>query len=142
MKKVLLLGCLVVLAGCDKPDPDEADYYVHEGRTIADWFEDVRTEAPGGGFEEARDALLRLGPDDVEALPALVKNLKDDNPTVRRVAVRALGNMGPAAKKAENDVARAMSDKDMKVSRDAIRAFAKIIKQPRPQLPAPPEEGQ
>jgi HEAT repeat protein len=134
MKKVLLLGCLALLAGCDKPDTDDADYYIHEGRTVADWLNDVRTEAPDGAAPEAARAIARLGPSDLEAMPALVRALKDENPAVRWVACTALGNMGPKALKgAGAQVAKLMNDPNKSVQRAAIRAYNKMLAQPRPQ---------
>ena len=49
---------------------------------------------------QASWALARMGPDARDAVGDLIAALKDPNPTVRRNAVRALGQIGPEAGKA------------------------------------------
>jgi HEAT repeat protein len=48
----------------------------------------------------AARVLARIGPDALEAVPALVRHLNDVDISVRREAARALGQIGPQAAEA------------------------------------------
>ena len=74
--------------------------------------------APRGRWPEAR-----------EAVPALVKALKDRAARVRRGAVRSLGLIGPAAKSAIEDIRQLPQDKDEKV-RKATRTSLQQVDPP------------
>jgi HEAT repeat protein len=130
MKKLGWLACcLVVLAGCNRPDPAlSVDYIVSgTGRTVGQWLEQLREESDDdNSVLEVVEAMQNLGPDDKEAVPALVAALQDENPKVRWVAVTTLGQIQPTDKDVEYAVARAMDDKDPRVVRAAIRASQKM----------------
>src|SRR5216683_5462961 len=123
MKKLCLFACcLVALAGCNKPDPaDSEDYIVADsGRTVGQLLRQLREDEDPNSWDEAREALLKLGPEDMEAVPALLAALKDENWVVRYSAVQALGQIEPTTKQAEYAVAKVMEDKNREVSRAAI----------------------
>lgn len=58
------------------------------------------------------DALGLLGPDAVDAVPALIRLLDDEHEIVRVRAVSALGRIGPASPRVVPALARALRDRD------------------------------
>jgi HEAT repeat protein len=130
MKKLWWIACcLVALAGCNKPDPVDSESYIVEGRTISSWLTQLREDPDDdGNYLEVWEALSKMGPEDKEAVPALVAALQDENPKVRWVVVRCIGQIEPVGKDVEYAVARAMEDKDTRVSRAAIQASGKIAR--------------
>jgi hypothetical protein len=131
MKKLCWFACcLVALAGCNnKPDPVDSENYLVDGRTLGSWLNQLREDADDpSSVQEVLEALQTLGPDDKEAVPALIAALRDENPTVRLIAVRCIGQIQPVGKDVEYAVAKAMEDKDMRVSRAAIKTSSKIAR--------------
>jgi HEAT repeat protein len=141
MKK--LLSCCVVmllLAGCEQADPEEAENYVHGDRTIRDWLEMVRDEDEDVVWD-AFAGLDNIGPEAKEAVPAFVKALdKDENATVRMLAARCLGKIEFDNDQVRNSLTRAMADKNRFVQRDAMRASGKIARATAKKL-LPPKES-
>jgi HEAT repeat protein len=132
MKKLWWFACcLVALAGCNnKPDPVDSENYLIEGRSISSWLNQIREDPDDlGSVQEVFEVLqTNMGPDDKEAVPALVAALQDENAKVRWIAVKCLGQIEPAGKEVELAVAKAMEDKDERVSRAAIVASGKIVR--------------
>jgi HEAT repeat protein len=75
----------------------------------------------------AAEALGEIGPDAVEAAPALVAALEDPEVHVRFRAAEALGNIGPAAVEAVPALVTALKDQDtLLVAPSAAQALGKI----------------
>lgn len=64
--------------------------------TLIGILEQGGPEYPRSG---AAHALGEIGPDAIEAMPALIANLSDENDTIRGASANALGKIGPAAVK-------------------------------------------
>jgi HEAT repeat protein len=62
----------------------------------------------------------------VEAVPALIKALKDPDSVVHSYAARALGKIGPGAKPAIAALKEALQDSDPDVDDNAAEALAEI----------------
>ena len=123
--------CLVALAGCsNKPDPALSEEYEISGtgRTVGSLLEQMREDDDPANVQEVLDAMVNLTPEDKDAVPALVKALGDENPNVRWVAARSLGQIEPNSKEVEYALARVMEDKDPRVSRMAIEASGRIAR--------------
>src|SRR5947209_8148010 len=75
------------------------------------WLEQLNAEDPALR-REAVQAVGNMGPEAAEAVPDLVRALKDPDAGVRRQAAKALGNIGPAAREASVPLAEAMMDTD------------------------------
>src|SRR5260370_1426769 len=95
MKKLMCCCAMVLLlSGCEKPDPAEAEAYVHGDRTIHDWLEMVRDEDEDV-VSAAFEGLATIGPEAKEAVPALAKALeKDESAMVRMAAVHRAARSG------------------------------------------------
>ena len=61
-----------------------------------------------------------------EAVPALIKALKDQDAFVRRYAAQALGEIGPDARSAASALTTALNDSRKEVQSSAARALGKI----------------
>ena len=53
-----------------------------------------------------------MGPEAKDAVPDLLERLGDDDPRVRKMAVRALGQIGPAAAAAVPELIRILQSSD------------------------------
>lgn len=72
-------------------------------------------------------ALGRLGVHAAPALAALREALNDESPTVRRLAIEAIGGCGEPARAAVEDIVRVMNkDQDPEVKQAAVRALSTI----------------
>lgn len=74
-------------------------------------------------------------PPDVD-VSEFVKQLKDDDPEVRRAAARALGEKGPGARAAVPALAAALKDKDLFVRRFSAQALGEIGPEAKSAIPA------
>jgi HEAT repeat protein len=84
----------------------------------------------------AAKAVGMVDPDPKEAVPALLKLLKEDKEDdVKLAAIQGLGNMGPSAKDAAKDLQEVVKaekkDKKSKLGREAGKTL-KLIKPPPP----------
>ena len=78
--------------------------------------------------------LAMVGPRAKEAVPELIKALKDPAPRARMNAARALGNIGPDAKEARTALAQAEKDADDNVQKIARAALAQINADPNQKI--------
>jgi HEAT repeat protein len=76
--------------------------------------------------QEALSCLASAGAIAINALPAIVRALKDKDETIRQEAARILGQFGETAKAAEPELLEALKDKDLCVRFAAARAMASI----------------
>jgi len=94
-------------------------------------------EALSDGYCEVRKdaafALGRIGPRAKDAVPSLIRSLKDENKHVRREAVWALGAIGPSAKAAVPALTKAIDDtmgtyigRELDINEVAIESLGKI----------------
>ncbi len=86
----------------------------------------LKKDADPNVRKAAATAMGRIDPDPKEAVPALVKALKDRAAVVRIAAAGALGQMGEAAQDAVPDLQQAQKDKDRGVMRAAGMALKSI----------------
>ncbi len=85
------------------------------------------TSTSGGQVRaSAAEALGKIGPDAVDATPALVAALYDPGENVRASAAEALGKIGPAAAAAAPALLAALYDRDKNVRASAAEALGKI----------------
>ncbi len=83
------------------------------------------------------ETLGKIGlPDSIPAVNALKSALTDDVWEVRRAAVRALGQLGPAAEPSTDAVIKALHDRNWSVAREAAAALGKIRPEPTIAIPA------
>jgi HEAT repeat protein len=75
---------------------------------------------------QAATSLGQIGPGAKEAVPALIKALKDKYYTVRQFAAQALGEIGPEAEAAIPQLTAALKDPAEEVSDAAEDALEKI----------------
>ena len=105
-----------------KPDDEKQKEAVYQGKTISQWVEVLKHE--GNSARRAAIALGKIGPD---AVPALIEALKDKDKEVHRLAVYALGQIGPAAKDAVPAL-KALSETEPSVRRSVAKALKQIEK--------------
>jgi len=74
----------------------------------------------------AAEALGKIGPDAVPAVPSLMTALKDQEAFVQIAAAEALGQIGPTAAQAVPSLMTALKDKDVSVQSAAAKALGKI----------------
>src|SRR3954452_20630576 len=150
MKRVVLLGLLVVLAGCAKKVSQ------HEGKSAAQWAEGLRssdaqtrrdsaralgalkakqfvpelTAALRDGDDEVRsraaEALWGIGGDARQSAPELIALLKDRHATARLNAAGALGEMGADATPAVPGLRDRLRDPDPYVRAQAAATLGKL----------------
>ena len=104
-------------------------------RTLTQFERGWRTDADFSGpavGSAAATALVRFG---TEAVPGLMGALEDDDANVRRMAVKILGRIGPAARSAEPSLRPLLRDVDKRVR----QAAAESLKQIDPTKPAKPD---
>ena len=96
----LILTCLLSVPAV--APPANLGPTVIEGKTLTEWLAVLRT-SPGDKWEDAAQSLREFGPRAVDALPALLADLKrsDEDACGRRVIVlNTIAAIGPAAKSA------------------------------------------
>lgn len=133
-----LLFVLTALAGCGRED------VVREGHTTSEWIATVE-ESPDREMRiQAITILGDLGPDESSrTADCLTAAMKDPDPVIRWHALNALGKLGPKNRQVTETVARALSDKDRRIARKAVKVNRELLqesikawKKPEP----PPEE--
>jgi HEAT repeat protein len=72
------------------------------------------------------DILGKLGPTSRPSLPALIRTLRDDAPSVRRSAVEVIGRIGEGAREAVPSLLEMLKDEVPYVARSAVSAAAGI----------------
>ena len=77
-----------------------------------------------------------IGPAAKDAVPALIKALKDKDFNVRRSAAAAVGKIGPAAKDAVPALIEALKDKDIYVRIGAALLLSRIGPAAKDAVPA------
>ena len=91
------------------------------------------------GFPSLRivilEALGRIGPGAVTALPNLVGALSDPDSNIRHRAAQALGNIGPAASAAADQLVEVLDDDATWVAAQSLEALQKILPDQREILP-------
>jgi len=110
-------------------DPEQHEAVRVLAEALADPEPDVRELAAAG--------LAEFGPDAQIALPELIKAVQDENPVVRRRAVRAIGFIGPAA--ADDSLASliaATEDDDEGVALQAAATIGELGPAAAPAIPA------
>ena len=91
------------------------------------WLHPKKEDGPSRLRRSIVEALDRIGPEAKEAVPLIVRSLKDDyDPNVRVAAAEALGEIGSEAKEAVSALVEALEDFDSEVSQRAVEALEKI----------------
>jgi hypothetical protein len=104
----------------------------YKGKSAAEWSVQLR-DKDGGKRAEATVALRALGPKAKDAVPDLIRALKDKEPDVRAGAALALGKIGDS--EAVSEIAALLQDKMGNVKIDAARALALFKTDAAPALP-------
>ncbi len=138
--KRLSLGLLILAAGCAKaPEPPTTEEIL-AARASSPHLERkaLKPVLPDLGPivdlpKSAAGSLAQIGP---VAIPALKTALTDADPTVRRQAARALGQMGPEAEPAVAELTKALEDAAPEVREAAVQALGKIGPAAAPAIPA------
>ena len=125
---VLFTG-LVTVSGCTIPslaadDTEEVDPGIWHGRPIKHWIKERYDESTA---DYAKAILDQVGPEDKDLVPALRTLLKNDDPKVRRIAVRLLGQIGPNAKDALEQLDELIVDPDKIVLKEVLGAKKRIM---------------
>jgi HEAT repeat protein len=124
MRRYGVLFCLtLLLAGCSNGDDEERDY---RGHSLRVWLQ-MATSGTDDSKALAIANLKDFGPTEKEFVPDLKKLLKDPNRDVRIAAARLLGQIGPDAKDALNDLDELALDEDKQVFQESLKAKKKII---------------
>ena len=71
-----------------------------DGKTLSEWVVDLKDGTAPQTRNAAAYEISGMGPAAAPAVPALIKALDDPEPTVRFPVLVALGEIGPAAKRA------------------------------------------
>lgn len=126
---LVLLAGIVILVGCDVPnlapdDTEEIDPGMWYGRPIKQWILDKNDEDLK---DNAKAYLDLVGPEDKDLVPALIPLLKDEDPVVRRGAVKLLGQIGPNAKEALEPLEDSITDPDKMVLKETLVARKRIM---------------
>jgi hypothetical protein len=128
--RYLLLACTLVLAACDLylgPQEEQVDEGVWQGRTIKQWLLLEKSEKEEEGESvSAKPVLDQIGPEEVDLVPALKVLMKDDDPYVRRGAVRLIGQIGPNAKDAAEALEDSITDPDKGVVKETLAARKRL----------------
>ena len=91
------------------------------------WLHPKKEDGPSRLRRSIVEALGRIGPEAKEAVPLIVRSLKDDyDPNVRVAAVEALGEIGSEATEAVPALVEALEDYDSEVGQRAAKALKKI----------------
>ena len=117
-----LLAAGATTAGCGKTEPP----LTAGGRPVSYWLDELKKPDPKARKKAVRE-LGHVGAADPAAIPAVTAAVKDRDAAVRRDAVLALLNLGPAAKDAAPSLAEAAkSDPDPTVRKDAAKALERV----------------
>src|SRR6266404_2328323 len=117
MKRILLLGLALVLAGCAKKDP------LFKGKTADQWHQAVQDP----DLQVRREAVNALGAlKDASAVPDLITALKDKDDQVRAKAAESLWSIGPKAKEAIPALTVALKDRKADVRLSAAGALGEM----------------
>ena len=123
MLRLLPLIAVAFAAGCGSPDAP----LTAGGHPVAHWLDElVKPDAKARA--KAVKELGRVGAADPAAIPAVTRALNDRDAIVRKAAVTALLNLGPAAAEA----ATALTEVSAKDADPAVRSLAaKAVEQVR-----------
>lgn len=83
--------------------------------------------------EAAAQALVRLGPVALPALPELLQGTTDEEPLVRELSAVALGQLGQSTVEVLSALEVAAADEDTQVAEAAQKALSTLRREPRPQ---------
>ena len=112
----------VVVAGCGTSEAP----LTAGGKPVAYWLDELKKPDPKARKKAVRE-LGHVGTADPAAIPAVVGAVKDRDAAVRREAVLALLNLGPAAKDAAAALSEAAAkDPDPGVRKDAAKALERV----------------
>jgi HEAT repeat protein len=120
MRRVILVGLVVLLAGCGK-----------KTYSVASLLELLKDKDPKKRYYAARE-LGHFGAEARDAVPALTEALKDEDKDVRMGAAYALAEVGPDAQTAIPALEQALQDRDSDVRKAADYALKKL-RDPNPQ---------
>lgn len=97
-----------------------------DGRPLSAYLVDLAEAAAPYTSNNAAYSIARMGPAAKSAVPALIKALKDPEPTVRFPVCIALREIGPDAIEAVPALKEALEDRNEDVAAMARRALMKI----------------
>jgi HEAT repeat protein len=120
MRRVLLIGLLVLTAGCHRGEPTMA-----HGKPVSEWVAALR-DPDARARKKAAGVLGNVGATDPAVVPALAEAMHDRDPAVRAEAAQALLKIGPAARDAEPALAEAQNDRDATVRQYAAKALERV----------------
>ncbi len=112
MKKLLLVLCAVLLAGCG-------------GKSTGDWVEQLHSRDSAQRLHAAK-ALGDRRTEAPLAVPALADALRDEDAFVRREAAQSLGRIGPDARPAAPALMGALRDRKPDVRKAAAESLKNI----------------
>jgi HEAT repeat protein len=127
MKKLIILGLVVTLAGCAKKAAQ------HEGKSSEQWAEGLRSTAPNVRGESAR-ALGALKA--TKFVPELIAALKDGDEEVRSRAAEAIWSIGKDARQAVTDLVPLLKDRNATTRLNAVGALGELGPEAAPAVPA------
>jgi HEAT repeat protein len=120
MKKLLVLGLALALAGCQQEK-------VHKGKRVSAWVVQLREGTWPADRWRAALALGEIGHEARGAIPDLIEALEDHDHLVRWAAAGALGNFGPEARPALDALRRVAAKDPNRAVRRAARAARRKI---------------
>ena len=132
----IVLLAVAVLSGCDRQPGNtgespagsfqplsEPEEPTAGGKTLSQWMDQLPAEELAE-CQEAMDALTEIGE---EAVPILAQTLTEaEYIRLKSLAADTLGQIGPAASPALEQLGKALDDKDCSVRCHAIQALGKI----------------
>src|SRR5262245_22896481 len=127
MKAILLTTCAILIAGCGTREP------LHNGKTAAQWQETLRA-TDARDRKQAANALAAVK--SKEAIPELIRALKDKDAGVRASAAEALWTIGAEAHEAVPHLVPLLKDKEAGVRLNAAGALGDIGQQAATAVPA------
>jgi HEAT repeat protein len=108
----------------------------YDGHFVNHWIHDLKSPDSSVRVRAVR-ALGAIGPAAADAVPELVRILRDEPTRVVRVeASHALSKMGPAARSAVPALAEALADKEPLVRMNAVMTLSKLRTEAWPAVPA------